>query len=896
MILEQAQVDWLTKLDSKAKAQKNLQERADMKAALLTKLLRDRQDSEDDLIKGTSQRVIKEGTKKTQKTQDYILRDQTKLFDMDDQRQGFVLGTVVKSIGKKRGKVEVEQWNKMTGEQKRFQEMQEAGRVVDSLALQMQEEVDELDDDGNPVTYEEVDQKTGKKVRKTKKVPLFSGPELKEELYTPLVRSGLIPETNVPNEFSATKEMVDGSFEGYAKRLSREKKRGLFTENKALGIAMLRGAISFSGQVQGLKAASGLPNSQLQWTPETSQGLHGLHQGFGLAANDPGATEHLANTADKAAEGYIFAQNLSDIAFDVGLEGGEAIMDKVQSGNTPSDEDPIKKASGKVGGLAIAEIATALGGALNDYGLGMSASSAFGALVKGPDVAKKIGKKDIAGAGGILANAFAETLIKLGPPNDADIVKAADKAKQAFLGALKADTIIKSLESGAFEEAASGLGAAGVAGAKEVHDDIGVMKIFSKNENADAAQVNAGRVVSAEFERDDTPKPKDEQIKEHKRAHKHTAQWVEGEHGFVCIKCPGEGEDPEFFAGMLERKIAKLEADAAIWKWITTLGGMGFDVAADFVAPLAMGGALLRLAKNAHEALKRYTDMSAFVDSRQSMLIAASAFSAPVSQFIHNSSQQFMHYSINAAMEGLKIVAAALQLGAITAPVGVGLAGGANISQAIEGVLYEAKKRWDLSTAWNTYKAALENPENRKTGLIAIKSNPTLAKYSVAWGAVILKDPLVVDFMHDCGLNKDTLKDPEANVDRVVSYLEKRMPDDNEVVGRDYSAVGKVELVATVWIKEKARGEKKLGAKAQDTKSLEYSLTQWELKYPVVKVVKDKDPADVQKCRDILRDLEGAFAQYKPFDKDGVPIQEMSDLRAKFTKRIALHKKELEAW
>ena len=153
-----------------------------------------------------------------------------------------------------------------------------------------------------------------------------------------------------------------------------------------------------------------------------------------------------------------------------------------------------------------------------------------------------------------------------------------------------------------------------------------------------------------------------------------------------------------------------------------------------------------------------------------------------------------------------------------------------------------------------------------------------------------------MDFMHDCGLNKDTLKDPEANVDRVVSYLEKRMPDDNEVVGRDYSAVGKVELVATVWIKEKARGEKKLGAKAQDTKSLEYSLTQWELKYPVVKVVKDKDPADVQKCRDILRDLEGAFAQYKPFDKDGVPIQEMSDLRAKFTKRIALHKKELEAW
>lgn len=355
-------------------------------------------------------------------------------------------------------------------------------------------------------------------------------------------------------------------------------------------------------------------------------------------------------------------------------------------------------------------------------------------------------------------------------------------------------------------------------------------------------------------------------------------------------------EDPELFAGILERKIAELERDAAIWKWITTVGGLGFDVAADFVAPLAIGGALLRMAKNVNEAMKRWTDFNAFIATQQTMLRAASAYSAPLSQFVSNSGKQFKHYSINAAMEGMKIVAAVLQLGYVTAPVGVGLAGGTAIAQAVEGVLYEAKKRWDLETAWKTYKTALENPDNRKLGLTALMRNPTLAKFSVAWGAVIKKDPLVGDFMRQCGLNADTLKDPEANVGLVVTYLEKRMPDDNVVVGRDYSAPNKVDLTAEAWLKEKSRAEKKLKVAPQGTQTLEYLLTQWSTDYPVLKSAKVKDQDLVGKCLKTLSQVDIELQNYKALDGEGHRIHEVLDMKQKFQNQSKTFSNEVTAW
>jgi hypothetical protein len=223
MLLQPDQQQWLAEFGVKRKAQTKLQAREDQKAALITKLMRDLQDQQEDLLTGTQQTVIKKGTKKdTQQTQDYIKRKQHKLFDVADQKKGYVLATAIDDKAKK-PKFKEEEWNKLTGEQKHFQELQQAGRIVDTLARQMQTEVVKLDENGRPKTKVLVNSKTGKAKKdkngkkKTKHVkgPLFTAEEIKEELYTPMVRAGLIPETNVPDEFSATKKMLDGSFKAY---------------------------------------------------------------------------------------------------------------------------------------------------------------------------------------------------------------------------------------------------------------------------------------------------------------------------------------------------------------------------------------------------------------------------------------------------------------------------------------------------------------------------------------------------------------------------------------------------------------------------------------------------------------------------------------------------------
>ena len=56
-----------------------------------------------------------------------------------------------------------------------------------------------------------------------------------------------------------------------------------------------------------------------------------------------------------------------------------------------------------------------------------------------------------------------------------------------------------------------------------------------------------------------------------------------------------------------------------------------------------------------------------------------------------------------------------------------------------------------------------------------MRRNPTLAKYAVAWGAVIDEDPLVSDFISHCGLNADTIEG-DGNIDKVVDYLEAACP------------------------------------------------------------------------------------------------------------------------
>ena len=273
------------------------------------------------------------------------------------------------------------------------------------------------------------------------------------------------------------------------------------------------------------------------------------------------------------------------------------------------------------------------------------------------------------------------------------------------------------------------------------------------------------------------------------------------------------------------------------------LPGLGFEAASAFLAPMAIAGSAVKLAMLTKKAIERTKDFNTWAKEKQGLLHAASPYSAPVANFVSNADSQSRHLLMQQAAEFCNLVGLVIEtVGMCTGPaalltvtVGKSVQLGAKIASSVENVLNELAKRYDLEKAWQTYREALLRPENRKLGLIAIKKNPTLAKYAVAWGAVIKKDPLVSDFMASCGLDAETLEDPKTNLANVVTYLEKRMSDDIEVVGRNPGSSpwepNEVTLTVGCWMGTIARAEKDAKLVPSDTSRLQADLIRFEAQF-----------------------------------------------------------------
>jgi len=785
MKLEQPQIDWLTKLDKKAAGQKNVDERTALKLTLAGKIFGDREKQAASIFSGSSLKVMDQKSGRAQDTLQYAVRDQTEEFDLDEQRDGFRIARSVKDdsvLGRLLGrqKLEVEEWDPESGRQEQFEKHLNTARQVDEMALQFEEVmVDKLDEDGQPL-YD----KDGKPLKE----PLFTEDEIAADVYDPLVRQGLMPETSVPDKYSRTKEMLKGSFEAYQERLKKEDQKSWWDENGTLTLTVIKSAISLGGTGQEVAKAelATKPESPFSW--DDAKDLKSLSESLRITPGDDG---ELASIGEQAATIYGFCEQGFEVAADLVYENvKEHIEEREEEANKKLDDREsgatrIKEAP-KLATAVVSSIAAPLGTALSTTGLGIIASSTFSALVKSGAIAKeltadKVSANNITSIRDVL-NAGLKGTFEALDPGEADVKAAIKNAVTAAQGAINQHVkgeLAESLNKGEVEELLSAATQAGNA----IKDAVGknLSLIVALNKHGDAVKNKAAEQLEKQFfEKDEVPA---DQKNDHATKHKdHAADWVQLAGKWKCTTCEASKDDASILAGILEAKIKKMKHDQKVLKLLTGVGGMAFDVASNFLAPLAIAGSLISIFKNGKEAVSRASDFLAFSQDRAAMLRAASAYSAPLSQFIDNAYFQGLYYTISVATDGLKIVAGILQCTPAVA-VGTGLSAGASAAQAIVDVLNEIKKRVDLETAWKTYKKAIERPESRKDGLIAMKKNPTLAKHAIAWGAVVKEDPLVGDFMHSCGLDAATLRDPKKNIELVVAYLETRMPDDNIVVG-----------------------------------------------------------------------------------------------------------------
>ncbi len=292
-----------------------------------------------------------------------------------------------------------------------------------------------------------------------------------------------------------------------------------------------------------------------------------------------------------------------------------------------------------------------------------------------------------------------------------------------------------------------------------------------------------------------------------------------------------EGGEKAADSRSIEVLIKEMQRDRMIMEMATKLLSAGAAIVEQFVAPMAIGGAAIKLAANLVKAAQRAMTLNTWINNQKDMHKAVSSFESSAANFVKNQGEQFSHYAIQAALELARMIGEIVSCSGISSAAGVALAKGSALAIAAEEIAYEYYKKADLENAWRITKKAWANPDSRKLGLLARKLNPTLAKYTLAWGASVKRDALAQEAVRTCGLNALTLSQKDSNVKQVQQYLETCFNEDNIVLKRytvpDWMPAS-VELTAKSWTIAKTRGEQLGGVEKIPSGGIDENLVEVE--------------------------------------------------------------------
>ena len=235
----------------------------------------------------------------------------------------------------------------------------------------------------------------------------------------------------------------------------------------------------------------------------------------------------------------------------------------------------------------------------------------------------------------------------------------------------------------------------------------------------------------------------------------------------------------------IETLILLIKRDQMIMKIAESLLKMPVAAVAAFFPPASIAADALQMATSLRKAIMHtiawaeWNDNVTDAKSYMSVQVSAMANRAGISQ------GKAIRESVIVAEGALKLIGDVLATaGGPVAPVGVGLAKGVSALSSIKDIILMIYDEVELKRNWNKYKNALDRPDDRKAIRSAIRGNATLAKYVIAYGAVIAADPVAKNAMRKCGLSTKVMQSPNTNVQKVVSYLETVYNEDPVVLER----------------------------------------------------------------------------------------------------------------
>ncbi len=719
----------------------------------------------------------------------------------------------------------------------------------------------------------------GESIVRDNEQPLFTKDQLAREIYTPLVKELVLPESIVPDEYSEVHKMITETNDYYIQELEEVSEWQAAEDHISFAQEMVSGTASLM--------------------------LDGLELGMDDSESSQEKLEMI-----KAATG------LAESAVNGGMDAALAIAQK----------DPQKAIQGFVLGVADS-LGETVGTATGNEALGAYISHSLNAAMKIPDLASNIKEGDPASFIENMVDMVATGLDIGGEAvvdgKDDDEVAEAKKEllekiktgiTEGFAIALKGyrDGIVTAIANGDWgairvilTDAALSAGSVafdekvdiidGESGVIDVDGPRAATKKEAKAQNkALKGLAGGGFDLLKDINADSLPKAEEykQKAEEDKKAvYLNNAERMEAE----------LASEKEEFLGALEtlgqkeqldknelksisKMMEQMKKDAAMMAQVNTLASGGVAVISKFIKPLAIAGTAMAFMKSLGAAVERAQAMRKWMESSDEALNAVSPYYSSIQNFVKNQKEQFAHETIKSALLMLQVAAQ------VTAAAGTGtpvqaiaeiVDTGLNMALSLEELTYSVYQKVQVEQAWALTKDALDHPENRKLNLKVRKLNPTLAKYSIAFGAIVQKDLIAIDALNRIGLDRETLAQKDAKVGSVKSFLEAKYKDDNKIL-RKYKPkkgiLGKlpeVDLTIRSWKSAHILMEKEGDVKPDNTRRIVLALKAvMEGKEKVDKYADDLALMNVKECDEYILALEeasAAFDAYRPLHPNDKP-------------------------
>lgn len=643
--------------------------------------------------------------------------------------------------------------------------------------------------------------------------PLFSDKEISEAVWAPLMRRKLIPENAIPDRYSEVARTFSGASGEYETRLSAYTD-GLSKYDEAmqrLGIAkdVIDGLAGAASAVTGDLGALGVTKNPY----EVAMIIKGVQ-----------TTLSGVTTVSKAIlkeDGKLNKKNVESIAKDV-VKSAQTLINASYSGGT-SDEVNFGKAIAYGIGIAMSgpavyvkikdkkyvdildDVADTIQGACTCFTYDVKST---GGTDTGPGGSGVMQYNEFGTAVAGAIKTFKTALVALfkdGDPEPADLLKILQQALQSGVDAgstYKFDHNKSDIESQAktrdseYDKDNTSTETPNTEIAKGVIElewqalrDTGATSSgFSAPEKLMKEVLAKGPAALNKLKKDDPALKamqkfaetiaKQQKALQDAELQTFDAEMAEDEREFRDLLNRSETGDQEGDVEKIEDLVLQLKKDQMVIDLSLQLISLPAQAVAAFLPQAGIAVSAIELVKNIRKVAQHW---EAYSEWRANYHDAQSAMSVQVEAMASrmNISRGKRNDEIASALENAaKIVAGAVSCAGPFAPAGHVVAATVSGVSTLRVLITKYVREAELKKAWKDYVSARENPDDRKTVRAAIRKNPTLAKYVIAWGAEVENDPVARSAMQKCGLTEEVLSNKNSNVQKVVTFLETLYPDD----------------------------------------------------------------------------------------------------------------------